>query len=93
MWCAATEPGHPAGYGVGTPHQALLLTGYLLTTVGSLLASGDRLLRRLGLLTGAGAALCALPWRLAFVSSWCATAALAGLLLPHWAGRPPVDGQ
>ncbi|MFG3227948.1 DUF6629 family protein [Kitasatospora sp. NPDC048194] len=130
VWCAATEPGDPAGparrrvlaalvllgaavaipltaavaghpvtatphghtldYAIGLPHPALLLTGYLLATVGSLLISGDRLLRRLGLLTGAGALACALLWRFAFVSTWCALAALVSLLLLRWAGRPRV---
>ncbi|MFJ9948743.1 DUF6629 family protein [Kitasatospora sp. NPDC091207] len=87
----ATAHGHTLGYAVGIPHPALLLTGYLVATVGSLLLSGDRLLRRLGLLTGAGAVLCALLWRLAFVSTWCALAALASLLLLHWTGRPTRD--
>ncbi|MEV7600785.1 DUF6629 family protein [Kitasatospora sp. NPDC089797] len=86
----ASPHGHTLGYAVGIPHSALLLAGYLLTTVGSLLLSGDRLLRRLGLLTGAGAVVCALLWRFAFVSTWCALAALASLLLLHWAGRPPM---
>ncbi|MGV9267785.1 DUF6629 family protein [Kitasatospora sp. NPDC003701] len=89
---AATAHGHTLGYAVGIPHPALLLTGYLVATVGSLLLSGDRLLRRLGLLTGAGAVLCALLWRLAFVSTWCALAALASLLLLHWTARPPRGG-
>ncbi|MFE4974125.1 DUF6629 family protein [Kitasatospora sp. NPDC056651] len=82
--------GHTLGYAVGIPHPALLLAGYLLATVGSLLMSGDHLLRRLGLLTGAGAVACALLWHLAFVSTWCALAALASLLLLQWAGRRPA---
>ncbi|MEU9045417.1 MULTISPECIES: DUF6629 family protein [unclassified Kitasatospora] len=86
----ATAHGHTLGYAIGIPHPALLLTGYLLATVGSFLASGDHLLRRLGLVTGAGALVCALLWRLAFISTWCALAALAALLLLHWAGHPPV---
>ncbi|MFF2542282.1 DUF6629 family protein [Kitasatospora sp. NPDC058063] len=86
----ATVHGHTLGYAVGIPYPALLLAGYLLVTVGSLLVSGDRLLGRLGLLTGAGAAACALLWHLAFVSTWCALAALTSLLLLQWAGhRPP----
>ncbi|MEV7026383.1 DUF6629 family protein [Kitasatospora sp. NPDC093558] len=129
VWCASTEPGHPAGpvrrralagltllgaavalplalavaahpvtaterghtltYGIGVPHPAVLLAGYLLTTIGSLLTSGDRDLRRLGLLTGLAAGLCAALWRLAFLSTWCALAALVSLLLIHWAGHPP----
>ncbi|MFJ8624714.1 DUF6629 family protein [Kitasatospora sp. NPDC093550] len=86
----AAPHGHTLGYAVGIPHPALLLAGYLLATVGSLLASGDRLLRRLGFVTGVGALGCALLWRLAFVSTWCALAALASLLLLHWAGGAPV---
>ncbi|AUY48591.1 DUF6629 family protein [Streptomyces sp. CB01881] len=85
---AATEHGHTLSYAIGLPHPAVLLTGYLLATVGSLLVSGDRLLRRLGLLTGVGAVVCALLWRLAFVSTWCALAALASLVLLRWTGRP-----
>ncbi len=86
----ATVHGHTLGYAVGVPHPAaVLLAGYLLATVGSLLASGDRLLRRLGLVTGVGAVVCALLWRLAFASTWCALAALAGLLLLQWAGHSP----
>lgn len=85
----ATEHGHTRGYAVGLSHPAVLLTGYLLATVGSLLVSGDRLLRRLGLLTGIGALVCALLWRLAFVSTRCALAAVASLLLLHWTAHPP----
>ncbi|MFB7617507.1 DUF6629 family protein [Kitasatospora sp. NPDC056181] len=85
---SATEHGHTLSYAIGLPHPAVLLTGYLLATVGSLLVSGDRLLRRLGLLTGVGAVVCALLWRLAFVSTWCALAALASLVLLQWTGRP-----
>ncbi|MFJ6135379.1 DUF6629 family protein [Kitasatospora sp. NPDC092286] len=84
----ATEHGRTLTYGIGVPHPAALLTGYLLTTVGALLLSGDRLLRRLGVLTGAGAVLCSVLWRLAFVSIWCALPALVGVVLLHWAGRP-----
>ncbi|MFB7910772.1 DUF6629 family protein [Kitasatospora sp. NPDC056076] len=86
----ATRHGHTLGYGTGVPHPALPLTGYLLTTVGSLLLSADHLLRRLGLLTAAGALACALLWRFAFISTWCALAALASLLLLHWSGHPPA---
>ncbi|WBP85627.1 DUF6629 family protein [Kitasatospora cathayae] len=87
----ATRYGHTLGYAIGIPHPAFLLAGYLLTTVGSLLLSGDRLLRRLGLVTGTGAVLCALLWRFAFMSTWCALAASASLLLLHWSGRPPTN--
>ncbi|GAA2786107.1 DUF6629 family protein [Kitasatospora aburaviensis] len=87
----AAEHGHTLTYAVGLPHPGLLLTGYLLATVGSLLLSGDRRLRHLGLLTGVGAAVCALLWRLAFVSTWCALAALASVLLLRWTATPPDD--
>ncbi|MFF2079416.1 DUF6629 family protein [Kitasatospora sp. NPDC058162] len=87
----ATPHGHTLDYAIGIPHPALLLTGYLITTVGSLLLSPDRLLRHLGLLTAAGALVCALLWQLAFVSTWCALAALASLLLLHWTGHPPTN--
>ncbi|MEU1288788.1 DUF6629 family protein [Kitasatospora sp. NPDC005856] len=89
---AATVHGHTLGYAVGVPYPAFLLAGYVLVTVGSLLASGDRLLRLLGLLIGAGAIASALLWRLAFVSTWCALAALTSLLLLRWAGRRQAGG-
>ncbi|MFI2609282.1 DUF6629 family protein [Kitasatospora sp. NPDC018619] len=86
----ATVHGHTLDYAIGVPYPVPLLAGYLLATVGSLLVSGDRLLRHLGLLVGAGTLACALLWHLAFVSTWCALAALASLLLFRWAGRRPA---
>ncbi|CAM5665393.1 hypothetical protein GCM10010222_16390 [Streptomyces tanashiensis] len=83
--------GHTLGYAVDLPHAPLVLAGYLLATVGALLLARDRLLRILGLLTGLGAAVCALLWRTEFVSTWCALAAVASLLLLVWVrGRRPV---
>ncbi|MEU9128463.1 DUF6629 family protein [Kitasatospora sp. NPDC048540] len=76
--------GHVLAYAVGVPGAGLLLVGYLAATVGALLASGDRLLRLLGVLVGGGAVVCALVWRLAFVSTWCALAAVAALVLLRW---------
>ncbi|MER7705389.1 DUF6629 family protein [Kitasatospora sp. NPDC097605] len=84
----ATAHAHTLDYRIGIPYPVLLLAGYLLATVGALLVSGDRRLRRLGLLTGTGALLCALLWRLAFVSTWCALAALASVLLLRWTSLP-----
>ncbi|QNP61944.1 DUF6629 family protein [Streptomyces genisteinicus] len=88
---------HTVGYGIGVPFPAVLLGGYLLATVGSLLLAGDGRLRLLGLLAGAGALVSALLWRTAFVSTWCAVAAVASLTLLAWsrrpvlpAGRPPA---
>ncbi|MEW1908267.1 DUF6629 family protein [Kitasatospora sp. NPDC085895] len=83
---------HTLAYAVGVPAAPLLTAGYLLATVGALLLSGDAALRRLGLALGAGAVVCALVWRLAFASTWCALAAVAAVLLLGWAGGtgPPV---
>jgi hypothetical protein len=76
--------GRTVGYAVGLPYAPVVLGGYFLATVGALLLARDRGLRLLGLATGAGAALCALLWRTAFVSTWCALAAVASLLLLGW---------
>ncbi|WP_424216824.1 DUF6629 family protein (plasmid) [Streptomyces sp. BI20] len=79
--------GRRIGYGVDLPHGLPLLAGYLLATIGALLLAEDRALRRLGLVTGVGAAGCAALWRLEFVSTWCALAAVASLLLLPWPRR------
>lgn len=76
--------GHTLGYVVDLPYAAPLLVGYLLATVGALLLARDRILRLLGLLTGAGAVVCALLWRTEFVSTWCALAAVASLVILAW---------
>ncbi|MFD3659636.1 DUF6629 family protein [Streptomyces sp. NPDC058659] len=76
--------GHTLGYVVDLPYAAPLLVGYLLATVGALLLARDRILRLLGLLTGAGAVVCALLWRTEFLSTWCALAAVASLVLLVW---------
>ncbi|MFF3596997.1 DUF6629 family protein [Kitasatospora indigofera] len=80
----AEADGHALSYAVGVPFAPVLIAGYLLSTVGSLLLSGDRVLRLLGVLTGAGALAGALLWRLAFASAWCALAALVSVLLLWW---------
>ncbi len=82
---AAHVHGHTLGYAVGVPVPGLLLAGYLVAVLGALLGSGDRYLRLLGWVAGLGALACALLWRLAFVSTWCALAALASVLLYRWA--------
>ncbi|WP_426402963.1 DUF6629 family protein [Streptomyces sp. R-07] len=85
--------GHTLGYAVDLPYAPLVLIGYLLATVGALLLARDRLLRLLGVLTGLGAAFCVLLWRTEFVSTWCALAAVASLLLLGWIrGRRPAVG-
>ncbi|MFD9425735.1 MULTISPECIES: DUF6629 family protein [unclassified Streptomyces] len=83
--------GHTLGYVLNLPHPQLLVAGYLLATVGSLLLSGDRRLWFLGVLVAVGAAVCAALWRLEFISTWCAFAAVCSVVLLGWAGRrPPV---
>ncbi|QDY75447.1 DUF6629 family protein [Streptomyces qinzhouensis] len=84
--------GRTVGYAVGLPAPAAVLAGYLLATVGALLLSGDRTLRLLGAVTGAGAVICALLWRTAFISTWCALAAVASLLILRWVRRDPGPG-
>ncbi|MFJ3670559.1 DUF6629 family protein [Streptomyces sp. NPDC090106] len=76
--------GHTVGYSLGLTHTSLLVTGYLLATVGSLLLSGDRRLLVLGLLMAAGATVSWTLWRLEFVSTWCALAALCSVVLLGW---------
>ncbi|WP_411108800.1 DUF6629 family protein [Streptomyces sp. c-19] len=87
---SAEVRGHTLGYAVDLPYAPLLLALYLLATVGALLLARDRLLRLLGLLTGAGAAVCALLWRTEFLSTWCALAAVASLTLLVWIRRRPA---
>ncbi|MBM9623134.1 DUF6629 family protein [Streptomyces zhihengii] len=84
---------HTVGYGIGVPWPALVLGGYLLATVGSLLLADDTRLRLLGALAGAGALVSALLWRTAFVSTWCAVAAVASLVLLSWSLRPADRGR
>ncbi|MFF1409237.1 DUF6629 family protein [Streptomyces sp. NPDC058289] len=91
-YCLATRPvsaevrGHALGYGVNVPWIPLALAGYLFATLGALLLSGDRRLRRLGSLLAAGALVCAALWRLEFASTWCAFAAAASALILVWTG-------
>ncbi|QNE79545.1 hypothetical protein F0344_33150 [Streptomyces finlayi] len=83
--------GHTLGYALDLPHSTLLLTGYLLATVGSLLLSADRWLQVLGLLVAVGAAVCAALWRLEFISTWCAFAAVCSVVLLGWSRRGPPE--
>ncbi|MGV9314314.1 DUF6629 family protein [Streptomyces sp. NPDC003691] len=81
--------GRTVGYAVGLPAPAAVLAGYLTATVGALLLSRDPTLRLLGAVTGAGAVVCAVLWRTAFVSTWCALAAVASVLVLRWVLRDP----
>ncbi|MEU9012290.1 DUF6629 family protein [Streptomyces sp. NPDC048479] len=85
--------GHTLGYVLDLPHSPLIITGYLLATVGSLLLAGDPVLRLLGLLAAAGAVACAVLWRLEFVSTWCALAAVASVVVLRWARRRPAGQE
>ncbi|MFI5756984.1 DUF6629 family protein [Streptomyces sp. NPDC051569] len=82
--------GHTVGYVVDLPYPPLIVACYLFATLGSLLLAADPLLRLLGLLTGAGAVGCALLWRLEFVSTWCAVAAVASLVVLVRVRRGPT---
>ncbi|MYY05665.1 MULTISPECIES: DUF6629 family protein [unclassified Streptomyces] len=84
--------GHTLGYALDLPHPPLLVAGYLLATIGSLLLSGDRGLVLLGVLVAGGAAVCAALWRLEFISTWCAFAAVCSVVLLGWSARPRAAG-
>ncbi|MCZ4123562.1 DUF6629 family protein [Streptomyces sp. H39-S7] len=82
--------GHTVGYGIDLPRSSLIIAGYLVATIGSLLLSGDRWLRLLGGLVAAGALICLMAWRLEFVSTWCAFAAAASVVILAWVPRRPA---
>ncbi|MFE4613953.1 DUF6629 family protein [Streptomyces niveus] len=77
--------GHTIGYAVHLPQPEIVVAGYLLATIGALLLCADRTVRLLGVLVAAGAVICAVIWRLEFVSTWCAFAALASVVMLGWA--------
>ncbi|MET9533670.1 MULTISPECIES: DUF6629 family protein [unclassified Streptomyces] len=93
--CIAVRPvtaevrGHTVGYVVDLPLPALVVAGYLLATVGSLLLTPDALLRLLGAVVGAGALICFLLWKLEYISTWCAFAAVSAVLMLGWVRRGP----
>ncbi|MFI9568030.1 DUF6629 family protein [Streptomyces rishiriensis] len=82
---------HTVGYRLDVPHPPVLVAGYLVATVGSLLLSADRRLTVLGVVVAAGAVVCFALWRLEFVSTWCAFAALWSVLLFDWVRRRPAQ--
>ncbi|MFE7834593.1 DUF6629 family protein [Streptomyces sp. NPDC057474] len=81
--------GHTVGYTIALSHPVAPVAGYLLATVGSLLLSGDRRLVVLGILAAVGASICWTLWRLEFISTWCAFAALCSLVLLGWVRTRP----
>ncbi|MFC1440352.1 DUF6629 family protein [Streptacidiphilus sp. N1-10] len=84
---SAQIDGHTLRYGVGVGRPVPIGAGYLLATVGALLASGQRDIRAVGVACGVGAVVCLLLWQTAFVSTWCALAAVASLLVLRWVRR------
>ncbi|MFH8468643.1 DUF6629 family protein [Streptomyces sp. NPDC017991] len=98
-YCLATHGataeirGHTVGYAISLPVSELLVAGYLLATIGSLLLSGDRHLRALGVLVTVAAATCWALWEAEFVSTWCAFAAVCSLVMYGWVrGRSVSPG-
>ncbi|MFJ6894252.1 DUF6629 family protein [Streptomyces hokutonensis] len=86
--------GHTVGYVVDLAHPQLVIAGYLVATVGSLLLSGDRGLLVLGVLVTVGALVCWTLWELEFVSTWCAVAAVSSVVLFFWVrGRDGEPGK
>ncbi|MFJ9030739.1 DUF6629 family protein [Streptomyces sp. NPDC102274] len=83
--------GNTIGYVLGLPHTPLFVMAYLLATVGALLIGGDPMVRVLGMVVAYGAVLCAAFWRLEFLSTWCALAALASVLVLVWTRRLAAD--
>lgn len=82
--------GHTVQYAIGIDHPYPLIAGYLIATLGALLASGDRHLVRFGAVGVVGAAVCAWLWTRQFASTWCALAAVTSVLLLAWVRREPA---
>jgi hypothetical protein len=80
--------GHTVGYAVDVPYPPLIIAGYLIATVGALLLAADRGLRLFGVLATVGVVVCEALWRYEFVSTWCAFAAVASVVLLVWVRRP-----
>ena len=76
--------GHMLTYSLEIPAGYPVIGGYLLSTLGAPLLSGNRDLRLFGLAAALGAAVCVILWQLAFASTWCAFAALVSLMLLRW---------
>lgn len=85
----AEAVGHTMRYGIGRiPVGVLVVIGYLVATIGPLLASDQAEIRVLGLVTALGALVCFALWQAEFVSTWCALAAVTSALILHWLRRP-----
>jgi hypothetical protein len=80
--------GHTMRYDLPVPAGSLLLAGYLVATVGALLMSEHRDVRLLGAIGAVAAVACYGLWQTAFVSTWCAWAAVISVVVFRWARRP-----
>ncbi|MEY9963993.1 hypothetical protein ABIA33_002027 [Streptacidiphilus sp. MAP12-16] len=89
----AEAVGHTLRYGVGVQMAPLVTAGYLVATVGALLACGQRDIRLLGVVSGVGALVCVTLWQAAFVSTWCALAAVSSLFVLRWVRRTRPAGH
>jgi uncharacterized protein DUF6629 len=89
------EPvGHTMRYGIQPiPSGVLVIAGYLVATIGSLLVSDQPEIRLLSLVIAVGALACYVLWRAEFASTWCALAAVASVLILHWLRRPRKRGR
>jgi hypothetical protein len=87
---SADAVGHTMRYGVHVPLDTLVVAGYLFATIGAMLASDQHEIRRLGIVVGVGALVCSTLWQAAFVSTWCALAAVTSAIVLHWVRRPLV---
>lgn len=87
----ATVRGHTVQYAIGIDHAHAVIGGYLVATLGALLASGDRILVRFGAIGAVGAAACAWIWTREFASTWCALAAVTSVMLLAWVRGRSTD--
>lgn len=89
----ATVRGHTVQYAIGIDHAHIVIAGYLVASLGSLLASGERVLVWFGAVGAVGAAICAWIWTREFASTWCALAAVTSVMLLAWVrGHGRGDG-
>lgn len=90
----ATPAGHTMRYSIQPiPIGVVVITGYIIATLGSLLVSDQPEIRLLGLVTAVGALVCYLLWQTEFASTWCALAAVASVLILRWLRRPRKRGR
>jgi hypothetical protein len=84
----AEAVGHTMRYGVDVPYDNALVIGYLIASIGALLASDQHEIRLMGIVICAGALACYILWQAEFVSTWCALAAVTSVMVLHWTRRP-----